>query len=102
VILATDEITAQVNYRSIPVAAAGNASGRSAAYRYDDQTTFHATEGASAEAYDADGLGPADVDVIEIHDYFTPAKIGDSEDLGFFDKSQVAIAAREGRTAIDY
>ena len=83
VILAADDIAERVTDQPNNVAAAGHACGRSAAYYYDDLTTFQATEGASGEAYDAASLGPGDVDVVELHDCFTPAEIDEAEDLGF-------------------
>jgi acetyl-CoA C-acetyltransferase len=39
--------------------------------------------------------------VVELHDCFTPAEIGDSEDLGFFEKGEGARAVAEGRTEVD-
>jgi acetyl-CoA C-acetyltransferase len=43
---------------------------------------------AAAQAYQMAGVGPADVDVADVHDCFTIAEIMAYEDLGFCDKGQ--------------
>lgn len=101
IILAADDLTDTFTDHPVEIAGSGHASGQSAAHRYDDLTTFRATESAAAEAYAEANLGPESIDVVELHDCFTPAEIGDSEDLGFFDKGEGAAAVREGRTEID-
>ena len=47
------------------------------------------------------GITPQDVDVVELHDCFTPAEIVDSEDLGFFEKGKGGWAVEEGVTQVD-
>src|SRR5699024_11826140 len=49
-------------------------------------------------AYEKAGLGPEDVDVIEIHDCFSMTEIISSEELGFFNKGEGYIAVEQGRT----
>jgi acetyl-CoA C-acetyltransferase len=101
VVLAADDAAGWFTDRPIEVAASGYASGRSAAYRYDDLMTFEATTTAADNAYKEAGVRPDDVDVVELHDCFTAAEVGDSEDLGFFEKGEGAAAAATGRTAVD-
>ena len=60
-----------------------------------------AARGASRQAYDMAGVGPADIKVAEVHDCFTIAEIIASEDLGFFEPGQGYIAAEQGLTRRD-
>lgn len=101
VVLTSREAAADYTDQPIDVLGTGHATGRNAAYRYDDLLTMGATCTAAEQAYDAAGLGPEGVDVVELHDCFTPAEICDSEDLGFFDKGEGASAIANGRTRIE-
>ncbi|WP_338727880.1 thiolase domain-containing protein [Haladaptatus sp. DJG-WS-42] len=85
----------------LSVLGSGHASGRSGAYRYEDLTTLDATVTAANDAYAQAGISPTDLDVVELHDCFSAAEIGDSEDLGLFEKGEGARAAAEGVTAVD-
>lgn len=100
-VLAASEIAPSFTDQPIPVLGSGHASGRGAAYRYEDLTTLDATVHAAEEAYSKANIEPEDVDLVELHDCFSIAEIGDSEDLGFFEKGQGAKAAAAGQTAID-
>jgi acetyl-CoA C-acetyltransferase len=51
-----------------------------------DMTTFPATVRAAKRAFTMAGLGPADVDVAEVHDYYTGIELISYEDLGFADR----------------
>jgi acetyl-CoA C-acetyltransferase len=101
VVLAASDIAGELTAAPLRVLGSGHATGRSAAYRYDDLTTLEATTAAAESAYQQAGIGPDDVDVVELHDCFSPAEIGDSEDLGFFEKGEGAKAVARGRTAVD-
>ncbi len=61
---------------------------------------LQATVTASQRAYAMAGLGPADMDMAEVHDCFTITEILDVEDLGFCEKGKGGILAAEGETAI--
>jgi acetyl-CoA C-acetyltransferase len=100
-VLAAADIADTLTDAPVPVLGSGHATGRSAAYRYDDLTTLEATSIAAESAYEQAGIGPEDVDVVELHDCFSAAEVGDSEDLGFFEKGEGARAVAEGRTAVD-
>lgn len=68
---------------------------------HPDLCSFDATVSAARRAYVMAGLGPDDVDVVELHDCFSIAEIIDSEDLGLVPRGQGAIWAAEGRTGVD-
>lgn len=59
-----------------------------------------AARDAAEQAYDAAGVGPGDVDVVELHDCFTGAEILATEALGFFERGEGGPAAAEGRTRL--
>ncbi|TFV59745.1 thiolase family protein [Mycobacterium sp. PS03-16] len=51
-----------------------------------DMTTFPASVRAAKRAFGMAGLTPADVDVAEVHDYFTGIELISYEDLGFAER----------------
>src|SRR5437879_6355352 len=65
-----------------------------------DLSRVPATERAAAVAYRQAGLGPADVDVVELHDCFTIAEIVATEGLGLFEPGAGGRAAETGRTSL--
>ena len=68
-----------------------------------EKTTFTglpATVKAAARAYAMAGIGPADVDLAEVHDCFTITEILDIEDLGFCEKGKGGIVSIEGETSL--
>ncbi|GAB3685323.1 thiolase domain-containing protein [Salinarchaeum chitinilyticum] len=65
-----------------------------------DPGVTQAARDAAAEAYDAAGIGPDDVDVVELHDCFTGAEILATEALGFFEDGEGGPAAAAGRTSL--
>jgi len=60
--------------------------------------SFEATVEAARLAYRAAGLGPADIDFVELHDCFSLTEILDAEDLGVIPRGQAGAWTREGRT----
>jgi acetyl-CoA C-acetyltransferase len=85
----------------VRVLGSGHATGPATLWEMADLTSFPATARAAREAYAMARLGPADVQVAEVHDCFTIAEIVATEDLGFFPKGKGGPAAEEGRTALD-
>ena len=51
-----------------------------------DLTSFPPTIKAAKQAYAMAGVGPADIDVAEVHDCFTGVELIDYEDLGFCER----------------
>ncbi len=51
-----------------------------------DMTCFPATTRAAKQAFAMAGLAPADIDVAEVHDFFTGIELMSYEDLGFADR----------------
>jgi acetyl-CoA C-acetyltransferase/acetyl-CoA acyltransferase len=65
-----------------------------------DLSRVPATERAAAAAYRQAGVGPRDVDVVELHDCFTIAEIVATEGLGLFEPGAGGRAAEAGRTSL--
>ena len=60
-----------------------------------DLTTSAARE-SGARAYEMAGLGPADMDLAQLYDCFTPTVLIELEDLGFCDKGEGGVFAASG------
>lgn len=67
----------------------------------DDPTVLEALRIAADKAYKMAKLKPENIDFAELHDAFTILEIVQSEDAGFFKKSEGAKAVEEGKTGID-
>lgn len=100
VVLAPRDDAKEFTDNPVNILGTGHTSGRSAAYRYEDLLTMEATINAAEQVYQTANMGPGDVDIVELHDCFTPAEICDAEDLGFFEKGKGARAVAEGKTRI--
>jgi acetyl-CoA C-acetyltransferase len=59
-----------------------------------------ATERAAQAAYRQAGVGPRDVDVVELHDCFTIAEILATEGLGLVEPGAGGLAAEKGETSL--
>jgi len=55
-------------------------------FERDDMTSWNSTITAAKAAYKQAGITPKDVDIVEIHDAFTPVELISYEDLGFCNK----------------
>ncbi len=87
--------------KPIRVLGCGHATGPATLWENTDLTAFPATARAAREAYRQAGVGPADIDVAEVHDCFTIAEIVATEDLGLFPKGEGGPAVKSGATALD-
>ncbi len=85
--------------KPIYIAGMGQASA-GPLYLQKDLSRVVAREEASRQAYKQAGLGPQDIDVVELHDCFTIAEILALESLGFYDFGKAYDAATKGETAL--
>jgi acetyl-CoA acetyltransferase len=85
-----------------PVWVLGSAQAGDAMCLHDkrDLTRALATERAAQAAYRQAGLGPRDVDVVELHDCFTIAEILATEGLGLVEPGTGGVAAEKGETSL--
>lgn len=63
-------------------------------------TTFHLDVMAGQQAYEKAGLGPSDLDVVEVHDAFTITELIHIEDLGLVEKGESGPAVARGDFSI--
>jgi acetyl-CoA C-acetyltransferase len=73
---------------------------RLSTFENDDMTSWGASKSAAEEAYKQAGIGPSDIDVVEIHDAFTPVELISYEDLGFCEKGKAKNMIRKHETDI--
>src|SRR5262245_38560325 len=85
-----------------PVWVLGSAQAGDAMCLHDkpDLSRALATERAAMAAYRQAGVGPQDVDVVELHDCFTIAEIVATEGLGLCEPGTGGIAAEKGDTSL--
>ena len=99
VVLVSEEV-ARRRPRAVWVLGSAAASDSMLMQDKQDLARVPATERAAAAAYRQAGLGPADVDVVELHDCFTIAEIVATEGLGLFEPGSGGLAAEKGWTSL--
>ena len=65
-----------------------------------DMTSFPATVRAAKQAFSMAGMTPSDMDVAEVHDFFTGIELISYEDLGFADRFEGFKLIESGATGI--
>lgn len=86
--------------KPIYIAGMGQASN-GPLYLQQDLTRVRAREAAVAQAYKEAGLGPDDIDVVELHDCFTIAEILALESFGFYEFGRAYDAATRRETYLN-
>jgi len=84
----------------VKITGSGQATDTIALHQRKDITYLAATEAAAKTAYDMAGVGPADLDLVEVHDCFTIAEIMAIEALGLVEVGKGGHATAKGETAI--
>ena len=64
-------------------------------------TSWEASKLAADDAYKQAGITPSDINLVEVHDAFTPVELISYEDLGFCKKGEGKEMIRKGETDID-
>ncbi|RLI04741.1 3-ketoacyl-CoA thiolase [Candidatus Bathyarchaeota archaeon] len=98
-VLASADIAERVVDKPIYVLGVGQGSA-GGLYRQKDITMPQSRIKSSRMAFEWAGIGPEDVDVVELHDCFTIAEIIASEAMGFFEWGTGADAVEKGETWI--
>ena len=101
VILAADHVAKSLSEDPVWVLGSGAGSDHLALHDRPSITELVATQRAASSAYSQAGIKPSDVDFAEVHDCFTIAELLATEDLGFADKGEGGLFAREGRGVLN-
>lgn len=97
-VLASDKAARRLGQDGIRLAASTLTTGTYANKR--DLTFWEAEERAARQAYEQAGIGPEDVDVVEVHDAFTICEIVHYEGLGLCPRGEGGRLVEEGVTAL--
>lgn len=101
VILANEEQASAFDGEAVEISAIGHATGTVPLADKEQLTATQAARDAAKSAYSAAGVGPADIDVVELHDCFTGAEILAIEALGFVEDGEGGPATMDGVTRLD-
>jgi acetyl-CoA C-acetyltransferase len=82
----------------IKIMASAQSSGPTQMQDAEDLLSLPAVRESAEKAYNLAGVGPEDIDVVELHDCFSMTEIISTEELGFARKREGWIALQEGRT----
>lgn len=70
------------------------------AYKKDDLTSMELGARAARQAYEQAGLGPEDLDLVELHDAFASEELVHYEDLGLCARGDAVALLRSGATSL--
>lgn len=99
VVIASEEVARRTR-KPVWVLGSGQAGDSMCMHDKRDLSRALATERAAQAAYRQAGLGPQDVDVVELHDCFTIAEILATEGLGLVEPGAGGLAAEKGETSL--
>ena len=84
----------------IEIAASTTATGVFSPHEREDPLSYDATRTASRKAYSQAGIGPGDLDLVEVHDAFTINGVLSLEALGLAKRGHGAKFVAEGNIAL--
>jgi acetyl-CoA C-acetyltransferase len=84
----------------VVITGTGAATDTIALHSRKDITYLNAVEKSATQAYSMAGKNPNDIQLCEVHDCFTIAEAVVVEALGFFERGQGAMAAKDGATRL--
>jgi acetyl-CoA C-acetyltransferase len=100
VILCPADQASKYTDKPVLIAGSGLATAPMPLAERKDPTFLEAVQQSGQRAYEMAGVGPADIQLAEVHDCFAIAEICCIEALGLVDVGQGNKAAREGLTAL--
>jgi acetyl-CoA C-acetyltransferase len=96
-VLCAKDVAKKFTDKPVDITASVQTSDTLALHERRTLTGLWATQVAAKQAYQAAGISPKDVDVLECHDCFSIAQIMALEDLGFCEKGTGGKFVEEGR-----
>jgi len=100
VVLVSEEKAREITDKPVYITGIGQASSGRLSAQKDYLPRLRAREESAKQAYDMAGVGPADIDVCELHDCFSIAALIAAESLGFFEFGKSGEAWEKGETKI--
>ena len=101
VVVASPDVAASLDGEAVTVSGIGHATDVVPIAAKADLTETRSARRAATEAYEEAGIGPADVDLAEVHDCFTGAEVLAIEALGLVEDGTGGAAAVDGTTALE-
>jgi acetyl-CoA C-acetyltransferase/acetyl-CoA acyltransferase len=101
VVLVSEEKAREITDKPVYITGIGQASSGRLSAQKDYLPRLRAREQSAKQAYDMAGVGPADIDVCELHDCFSIAALIAAESLGFFEFGKSGEAWEKGETKIE-
>jgi acetyl-CoA acetyltransferase len=99
VVLASADFARRYTAEPVRIAGSSLVSG-SYDFTREDLTTMPLGVRAAARAYEQAGIGPEDVDVVELHDAFATEELVHYEDLGLCPRGESVGLLRSGATSL--
>lgn len=100
VLLCAMDVADRFNKKPVKIAGIGQATDTHVVAEREVPTDLLAVRLSAQKAYKMAGIKPDDVDVAELHDAFQILEVVESEEVGFFERGQGHIAARNGETSV--
>ncbi len=100
VVLASEDKAKKLTNKPVFVAGVGQASAGNLLSQKEYLPRLRSRELAAEQSYKMAGLGPKDIDVVELHDCFSIATLIALEGLGFFENGRAGEAVEKGDTKI--
>jgi acetyl-CoA C-acetyltransferase len=101
VIISSEKCVKKLCEQPIYIKGIGAATDVLAYMDRENLMSFDATHLAAERAFKISGITKKDIDIIEVHDAFTPLELVNLEDMGFFERGFAAKALEEGMTERD-
>jgi acetyl-CoA acetyltransferase len=99
VVMCAAEVAQRFSGHPVKILASVLRSG-SYAFEQTDLTSFETGKKAAKAAYEMAGIGPEDLDVVEVHDAFAPEELVHYEDLGLCAQGESVSLLRSQSTAL--
>ena len=98
VILCSEEVARKSSRPLVKIRTSAQATGPIALHARKDPATIPAVATAAKKAYQAAGITPEQLDLVEVHDCFTIAELVVIEELGLFERGKAGQAILDGQT----
>ena len=99
-VITSEDVAKKLTKKPVLIAGVGQASAGNLLSQKEYLPRIRSRELAAAQSYKMAGLGPKDIDLIELHDCFSTAALIALESLGFFPYGTAGDAVEKGETKI--